>query len=242
MIDYCSTYPEAKLMAASSETRKRVLRYLKTAARKGNAEALCNLGAAYYGSCLVRHDFTKAVKCYEASARKGCVQAMSNLGYCHYYGRDIPVDYDKAYQWFLKAYVLDRYSQPEACYKLGDCFLHGRGTAKDAQLAFALYSQAYKICHSPSVSDFKFISHGWDPRLLGADAASRLGDCWMHGTGCKADLKKAIRYYRIAVAGFSRRVELADEFASALLRSAKARLADARETIVRKRKRRHKSL
>ncbi len=237
MMKYCATYPEAELRTAKEEVRKRVLRYLRTAARKGNADALCNLGAAYYGSCLVRRDFAKAVKYYEASAAKGCVQAMSNLGYCHYYGRDIPVDFGKAFQWFLKAYIMGGGSLPETCYKLGDCYRNGRGVDRDDILAFRLYRQAYNAAWCPDEEDFREIEHGWDCELMGADAALRLGSCFAGGVGCERDLKEAEEYFRIAVAGFRRKAELCDEFAPALLESAQRQLQEVRDKLAGKRKR-----
>ena len=85
MMEYCSTFPDVQLATAPKEDRKRVLRFLRTAAKKGCAEAWCNLGASYYGGdVLVKRDFKKAVTCYEKSAALGCDQAMINLGYCHY--------------------------------------------------------------------------------------------------------------------------------------------------------------
>ena len=238
MLDYCGLYPEHELQKATGDVRKRVLRYLRTAARRGNATALCNLGAAYYGgNCLVKSDFTKAVKYYEASAAKGCVQALCNLGYCHYYGRNIPVDYEKAFNCFLKAYILAPYEVTEACYKLGDCFKGGRGVPSDPVVAFELYGQAYRNCCSPDAGTFKAVLHGWDSRLSGADAALRLGDCYLNGIGCGQDAKRAVHFYRIAVAGFKRKVELSDCFAPGLLESAKKRLAEAQDARSKKRKR-----
>lgn len=238
MLDYCGMYPEHELQMATDDVRRRVLRYLRTAARRGNATALCNLGAAYYGGgCLVKSDFTKAVKYYEASAAKGCVRALCNLGYCHYYGRNIPVDYEKAFNCFLKAYILAPYEVTEACYKLGDCFKGGRGVSPDPAVAFELYEQAYRNCRSPDAGAFKGVLHGWDTRLSGADAALRLGDCHLNGIGCARDAKRAVHFYRIAVAGFKRRVELSDCFASGLLESAKKRLAEAQDARTGKRRR-----
>lgn len=238
MLEYCYTYPEHALRAAPKEDRARVLRYLRICARKGDPTALCNLGAAYYGgSCLVKQDFTKAVKYYEASAAKGCVQALCNLGYCHYYGRNIPVDYDKAFQCFLKAYILAPYEVTEACYKLGDCFKHGRGVAPDPAIAFALYERAYRNCLSPSAADLGRLECNWDQMSSGADAAFRLGDCFLNGIGCVRDAKKAVSFYRIAVAGFKRRVELADCFAPELLATAKRRLEEVREILSGRKKR-----
>ena len=238
MLEYCSTYPEHELQRASKDVRARVLRYLRAGAKKGDPTALCNLGAAYYGgSCLVKQDFTKAVQYYEASAAKGCVQALCNLGYCHYYGRNIPVDYDKAFHCFLKAYILAPHEVAEACYKLGDCFKHGRGVSADPSAAFALYRQAYRNSWSPEAGDFGEIAEGWHPMMSGADAALRLGDCHLNGFGCEKDVKKARGFYGIAVAGFKRRVELADCFAPELLETAKRRLAESKEMSGGKKKR-----
>jgi len=232
MMEYCSTYPDVELAQADKDERKRVLRYLRTAAKKGCAEAWCNLGASYYGGgFLVKCDYKKAVACYEKSAALGCTQAMVNLGYCYYYGRDIPVDYNQAYQWFLKAYIETRGFHPESCYKLGDCYRYGRGTTMDPRLAFALYKQAYSASWSPKTKDFIKATHGWDDRLKGADAALRLADCHRFGLGTEVDRKSAKHYYLISLAGFKRKMELLDPFAESLYNSALCRLAELRTEI-----------
>lgn len=232
MMEYCSTYPDVELAKADNDARKRVLRYLRSAAKKGCAEAWCNLGASYYGGgFLVKCDYKKAVACYEKSAALGCAQAMVNLGYCHYYGREISVDYAQAFQWFLKAYIETRGWHSEACYKLGDCFRYGRGTAMDLRLAFALYKQAYSASWSPKTKDFVKATHGWDDRLKGADSALRLADSHRFGLGTEIDQKSAKHYYLIALAGFKRKMKLLDPFAESLYYSALCRLAELRTEI-----------
>lgn len=241
MMEYCLTYPDVELAQAEKGERKRVLRYLRTAAKKGCAEAWCNLGASYYGGgFLVKCDYKKAIACYEKSAALGCAQAMVNLGYCYYYGRDIPVDYNQAYQWFLKAYIETRGFHPEACYKLGDCYRYGRGTTMDLRLAFALYKQAYSASWSPKTKDFIKATHGWDDRLKGADAALRLADCHRFGLGAEVDRNSAKRYYLIALAGFKRKMELLDPFAESLYHSALCRLAELRTEIAGVGSKRHR--
>lgn len=240
MLEYCSLFGDRERACAGREVRQRILRYLRAGARKGDADLLCCLGAEYYGGGLVKRDFARALHYYELSAAKGCVQAISNLGYCHYYGRSIPVDYRKAFECFLKAYMLGGRFLPEACYKLGDCFRHGRGVTADPLIARRLYTEAYEQAWQPTVSTFRTIEMGWDRRLLGADAAARLGDCFRLGIGGGIDLKQAARYYRIAAAGFRRKVEFGDCFAPPLLDSAKTHLREVRDLLAGKRPRRRR--
>ena len=235
MLEYCSYFSDRERREGDGETKRRLRRYLLAGARAGDAAMLCNLGAEYYTGGVVKQDFAKALHYYELSAAKGCVQAISNLGYCHYYGRSVPVDYDKAFGYFLKAYILEGWRQPEACYKLGDCYRHGRGVAPDALIAKWLYSEAYERAWCPSVKSFADVDRGWDLRLLGADAASRLGDVYRLGIGCATDRKLAAKYYRIAIAGFKRKIELGDPFAPSLLDLAQTHLSEIRNAAKGKR-------
>lgn len=232
MMEYCSWFSDIDKMTADRETRRRILRYLRAGAKAGDANMLCNIGAEYYGGGLVKRDFAKAMHYYELSAAKGCVQALSNLGYCYYYGRSIPVDYRKAFECFLKAYVLSPFGMPEVCYKLGDCFRSGRGVETDVIVARRFYELAYRYSGYPTVSTFAEIEDSWNVGLLGADAAFRLGECHRLGLGSAVDLKRAARFYRIAVAGFKRKMEFGDCFAPPLWESAKARLREVRDAIV----------
>lgn len=239
MLEYCSLFSERERMESDRESRRRFVRYLKEGARRGDAAMLCNLGAEYYGGGLLKRDFAKALHYYELSAANGCVQALSNLGYCYYYGRSIPVDYHKAYECFLKAYLLEGRFMPETCYKLGDCFRHGRGVSQDPLLARRLYEEAYDNAWRPTVSSFKSIDVSWSRRLMGADAAARLGDCYRLGIGGSADLKQAAKYYRIAAAGFKRKIEFGDCFAPALLDGVRNRLREIAAERSGKRRRRN---
>lgn len=231
MEQYCSLFGDRARAEADRETRARIVRYLKTGAKMGDANMLCNLGAEYYGGGLVKQSFAKALHYYELSAAKGCVQAISNLGYCYYYGRSIPVDYRKAFECFLRAYMLGARYMPEACFKLGDCFRFGRGVAPDPVVARRLYDEAYERAWCPRVSEFRDIDSCWDVRLMGADAAGRIGDCYRLGIGCEKDLKEAAKFYRIAIAGFRRKVEFGDSFAPSLLDSARNHMREVKELL-----------
>ena len=226
MEEYCSLFHDSEHISGDREVRERLRRYLVAGAKAGDANMLCNLGAEYYSGGVVKQDFAKALHYYELSAAKGCVQAISNLGYCYYYGRSVSVDYEKAFGYFLKAYILEGFCQPEACYKLGDCYRHGRGVAQDPVIARRLYEEAYNCAWRPNVKTFKAVSVGWDRRMLGADAASRLGDCHRLGIGTDVDLKQAAKYYRVAIAGFKRKMQFGDPFAPSLLDLARTHLEE----------------
>lgn len=197
---------------------------LKMAADKGDAMALLNLGALKYEA----GEYEEARELYEKSAAMGNPQAMVNLGYVHYYGRECEVDYGKAFQWFSKAALVSfDPPMPEAFYKLGDMYRWGKYVERDDYAAVTLYFRAFVAAGRSG--NFDEVEHRWDDQLLAADAAQRLGDCLRHGIGAVVNLEEAIKFYTIAVEGFTRKTELGDVFAPKLLEKAKKSLDECRK-------------
>ena len=101
--------------------------------KEGNHYAMNDLGARYYcGDRGFQQSFEKAVYYYNMAAQHGNRQAQENLGYCYYYGRDMPVDYEKAFQYFaLGAFDGHLIS----LYKIGDMYRNGYYVKKNEKEA-----------------------------------------------------------------------------------------------------------
>ncbi len=65
---------------------------------------------------------------------------LCNLGYCFYYGRYVEVDYQKAFECFLLAFLHDNVN---AMYKLGDIYLDEKYVPKNEKMAYSMYEKAY---------------------------------------------------------------------------------------------------
>ena len=177
-----------------------------TLTREQCAGAARQLGAlAYDGrfSETCEPDYAEAVAWYERAAGGGDIQAIINLGYCHQYGRSIPRSMDKAFACYLRAALLS--DHPEALYKLGDMYRSGKGTAKDGDVASALYSKAWHM-----LSSFEE-----DAPELRASIAIRLADMRWEGfsAGCGFSLEdvldealEILSMYQIAETGFRKAI------------------------------------
>jgi TPR repeat protein len=74
-----------------------------TAADKGDARAISNLGSLYEEGRGVAQDYTKARELYATAAIKGDARAMFNLGLLYANGWGVAQDYTKAREWWEKA-------------------------------------------------------------------------------------------------------------------------------------------
>lgn len=115
-------------------------------------------------------------------------QAANTLGYIYYYGRcnGGQPQYEEAYRFFSMAAF---YGFFEATYKVGDMLRDGKGIFKNEEAAFRLYNSIYEENLN------KFLS---DDDSVVADIALRLGSCYQHGVGVRANLFTAYEYYMLA--------------------------------------------
>lgn len=72
-------------------------------------------------------------------AENGDAKAMNDLGDKYYYGKDIPQDYQKAYEWYAKA---SEKGYAEAMYNLGYLYFKGQGVSQTYQKALEWYAKA----------------------------------------------------------------------------------------------------
>ena len=144
----------------------------------GNPDALSDLGSLYYeGSRGFDQDFAKAVEYYQAAANHGSRQAQENLGYCYYYGRNMPVDYEKAFQYFALG-AFDGHII--SIYKIGDMYLNGYYVEKNPTEAFHIYEHCLEIMTDETAE-----------RCAGP-IYLRVGKAFLYGNGTEENPKNAL--------------------------------------------------
>ena len=151
---------------------------------EGNADAMNDLGARYYcGDRGFEQDFGKAVYYYNMAAQHGHRQAQENLGYCYYYGRNMPVDYEKAFQYFALG-AFDGYLI--SLYKIGDMYLNGYYVAKNEKEAFAIYQRCLNQMNNDNA------------KFVGGPVHLRLGNMYLDGVGVEQNPEQAMWHYHAA--------------------------------------------
>src|SRR6187200_2009149 len=83
-----------------------------------------------------RGDYETARKEFQALADKGDDKAMINLGVMHHTGEGAKQDYDKAMDWYLKAYSK---RNGDALNNIGVMYRDGLGVATNAKIAYLLF-------------------------------------------------------------------------------------------------------
>jgi len=151
------------------DARKRA-EFLSERVKAGDRVAACNL-FEYYSNGYEKSD-QKSLEMLTLAAEKGFTPAQMVLGFAYMYGRySAPCSRDIATTWLLLAalenhktaqyYLAEIYyeeklyeqavkwytesaqqSDPDALYKLGQCYLDGKGVAKDEAKAVTLFNQA----------------------------------------------------------------------------------------------------
>ena len=83
-----------------------------------------------------RGDYETARKEFQALADKGDDKAMIDLGVMYHTGEGVKQDYDKAMDWYLKAYAK---RNGDALNNLGVMYRDGLGVATNAKIAYLLF-------------------------------------------------------------------------------------------------------
>ena len=164
------------------EMAKKIIQYYEKAIEVGSYRAMLNLGVIYYRGDIVERNYLKAIELYEMASKSDeddiASIALSNLGYCHYYGRDIPVNYEIAYNYYLKGAI--KYNNVDCYFKLGDMYRYGYYVKKDEEFAFDFYNLAYENCYADNESY--------------PDILIRMGECYLDGVCVQKDANKALQY------------------------------------------------
>lgn len=135
-----------------------------------------NIGADAYAA----GDYEKAKAYYEKSAALGNDQAACNLGYIYEYGRTGERDYEQAFYFYSEAVALA--NNPNALYKIGDCYFYGNFVTKNDYLAFLNYKNAANAADYDDAEDLK------------SDIYYRLAFCYFKGMGTDQNTLAALEY------------------------------------------------
>lgn len=79
---------------------ERALQEFEKAARKGDAQAYCNLGIFYREGKAMPPDLKRSFEMYKRGAEKGSVLSALNLGQAYRKGEGVAVDYAEAARWY----------------------------------------------------------------------------------------------------------------------------------------------
>ena len=86
--------------ASYLQANKTAAHYYKKAAKKGNTDAMIELGRCYEHGWGVPKDKYEAVEWVRKAAEKGNAQAMSHLGYYYKEGDLVPQNIDESRKWY----------------------------------------------------------------------------------------------------------------------------------------------
>lgn len=111
----------------------------KTAAEKGENEAMAYLGLMYYEGLGTTKDYKKAHEWILKSANEGNPKAAYQLGILYYHGKGVVQSYGKAYEWYNVAATK---GIADADFDIGLLFEKGQGVDKNLQSAFNHFKKA----------------------------------------------------------------------------------------------------
>ena len=168
-------------------------------------KAIQKRGYCYYcGTKVYPNDWEKARDTFlEYYTMTGDGSAANTLGYIYYYGRcndGIP-EYDLAFKYFAIGHVNHYF---ESTYKLADMFANGYGVVKDPAVAEQLYRDVY-------TENLELLASG-EYNCKFADAALRMGNCYLNGLGVIPEPKLAYTYYLQADFAIKKRIKSTNYF------------------------------
>ena len=108
-------------------------------AKKGDARAQFEVGAAYDAGKDVVRDLNQAAAWYQKAADQGDARAQHNLGVLYEFGEGVSKDYARAAQLYRAS--ADQ-GLPTSQFSLGLCYAHGNGVPQDFTQALAWYQKA----------------------------------------------------------------------------------------------------
>ncbi|GBC10314.1 hypothetical protein RclHR1_09510005 [Rhizophagus clarus] len=183
----------------------------KKAAKKGQINAIYNLGYCYENGIGTEKNEIKAFELYKKAAEKGQINAIYNLGYCYENGIGTEKNEIKAYELYKEAVGK---GQINAICDLGYCYQYGIGTEKNEIKAFELYKEAAKKDQISAICDLGYCYQygiGTEKNEIKAfelykeaaengqiDAIYNLGYCYENGIGAEKNDVKAFELYKEA--------------------------------------------
>lgn len=184
-------------------------------AEKGQPQAMLAVGALYEQGVGVPRHFTKAFEWYGKAANAGNKEALYRVGVCYEIGVGTTADMDKALEAYTRAAAL---AFSPAQYKLANMYLKGYGVSKDEAKGFDYLSKAADGGEVAAMFDMgQVLRNGLFGRKAEPEKARQwyvkaaetghaqsllaLADMLKNGTGGKADLEGALRWYLIGQKG-----------------------------------------
>jgi TPR repeat protein len=174
------------IMLLDEGRREDALRFLLSAAQKGDILSAFWVGDIFDQGYGGEVDMAFANRCYESAAARGHAKAQSYLAHHLYFGLGAEIDYGRAFFWAEQSV---RRQEELGYFIMGLCFFHGRGTSKNYESA--------RVFLEKSAQPYR------------DSALCALGDIYAQGLGVPADIEKGCSYYlelkkRNAAAGYSR--------------------------------------
>lgn len=118
------------------EIAERQIQYLEKLAEAGKAFACIMLGDAHQKGQGTAKNVKEAIRWYEQAVANGIPFGNECIGLLYYEGKDIPVDYQKAYEYFTKD---ERKKSFCTTYSLGEMFRKGLFVSKNDKKACDYY-------------------------------------------------------------------------------------------------------
>ena len=153
-------------------------RWLRRAAERGHAVAMCDLGFCHEKGLRIEQDVETAFNWYLRAAELGDVAAMAKVGAFYEKGRTVTLDTATAALWYGRA---AEQGNPKALCRLGALLAEGaHGVARDSRRALECFTRAAEQ----------------EPAYIPAFFA--LGECYANGIGIARTMSKAADWYRRA--------------------------------------------
>jgi TPR repeat protein len=143
--------PSSQVLAARAALKREdwttAIHLYEPLARLGSTEAMMGLALIYdsgsWTSARSFQDFQAARYWYDKAYVQGnLVQAALGLGNIYYLGRGVPVNYDKAFNYFK---LFEETNEPVGLRRLAVMYQLGESVKRDAGKACQLYSKAAKL-------------------------------------------------------------------------------------------------
>jgi len=194
--------------------------WLCSAAARGRAHAMAEVGLRYSNGAGVERDFTKAAQWFEMARAAGDASAGTLLAECYLLGKGVPKNESKAIGLLRDAVAA---KDPRAMDRLADSYHKGIGVAQDDAEAFRLYNQAAGLHYLDSVGNLGVLYLTSEATDLGKNVPARTqaavklfrdgakennafcmflyARCLEAGTGVAQDASAAADWYRRAAEG-----------------------------------------
>ena len=191
--------------------------WLCTAAARGRAHAMAEVGLRYSNGAGVERDFVKAAQWFEQALAAGDASAGTLLAECYLFGKGLTKNETKAVALLHDAAAAN---DPRAMDQLATCYHKGIGVGRDDREAFRLYSAAAKLNYLDSAGNLGVLYLTSDQTDLGKNEAARTqkaldlfrdgakqdnafcmflyARCFEAGTGVEANPTEASDWYRRA--------------------------------------------